>query len=457
MSGLMSKAVVISEELVRRRRQNEDRLRERNRSIPDIIPATTRDEPSPSGPIISDDEQSLDSLPDDALLPESEGDFGAGADDDDAVSPTPNNAPEGAPLSPPNTSPEGDTTPGDPPRRSYNKKVHPPPAWKRDDDGVLKRVDANFTADTGFMQRVALGKLNREMYACTLGKLDTPPEVRQLSKKKKRLNYKQYKRCLADDSRKSLNNMSVSEHCPTVAELSASPIAKYITLAANDCGYSGTAEELIVNHVHPLFLKAQSEASKEDNPRWKDAMGGDHADDYWKAMKTEIATLESMGAWEVVERSDDMNVIDSTWAFKCKRYPDGLIKKFKARFCARGDQQLEGIDFFETYAPVVQWTTVRLMLILEVLLGLKSKQGDVTAAFLHADIGEDKNVFVEMPAGFVQRDKHGKKKVLKLRCTLYGLRQSPRAFWKYMTEKLESCGMKQSDFDPCLFIGESVT
>ena len=86
-------------------------------------------------------------------------------------------------------------------------------------------------------------------------------------------------------------------------------------------------------------------------------MGGDHADDYWKAMKTEIATLESMGAWEVVERSDDMNVIDSTWAFKCKRYPDGLIKKFKARFCARGDQQLEGIDFFETYAPVVQWTT----------------------------------------------------------------------------------------------------
>ena len=53
-----------------------------------------------------------------------------------------------------------------------------------------------------------------------------------------------------------------------------------------------------------------------------------------------------------------MNVIDSTWAFKLKRYHDGLIKKFKARFCARGDQQIKGIDFFETYAPVVQWTTV---------------------------------------------------------------------------------------------------
>ena len=62
--------------------------------------------------------------------------------------------------------------------------------------------------------------------------------------------------------------------------------------------------------------------------------------------------------------------------------------------------QLEGIDFFETYAPVVQWNTVRLMLILEVLLGLKSKQGDVTAAFLHANLGKDEKVFMEMPRGF---------------------------------------------------------
>ena len=89
-------------------------------------------------------------------------------------------------------------------------------------------------------------------------------------------------------------------------------------------------------------------------------------------MEVEIFTLESIDAWEVVDRVDDMNVINSTWAFKCKRYPDGLIKKFKARFCARGDRQLEGIDFFETYAPVVQWRTIRLMFVLEVLLSLKS-------------------------------------------------------------------------------------
>ena len=59
-------------------------------------------------------------------------------------------------------------------------------------------------------------------------------------------------------------------------------------------------------------------------------------------MEVELATLESMGAWDVVNRDESMNVIDSTRAFKCKRYPDGLIKKFKAHFCARGNQQLKG-------------------------------------------------------------------------------------------------------------------
>ncbi len=136
-----------------------------------------------------------------------------------------------------------------------------------------------------------------------------------------------------------------------------------------------------------------------------------------------------------------------------------LIKsfsKFKARFCAQGDQQLEGIDFFETYAPEVQWTTIRLMFILEILLGLKSMQGDVTCAFLHADLKENEMVYIDMPMGFTQYSKNGKKTCLKLNKTLYGLRQSPRAFWKYITVKLEAWGIEQSKFDPCLFIGPNV-
>ena len=103
-------------------------------------------------------------------------------------------------------------------------------------------------------------------------------------------------------------------------------------------------------------------------------MNGQFADQYWEAAVTEIETLVIMKAWEVVERQEYMNVLRSTLAFKLKHYPYGLIKKFKASLCARGDMQLEGIYFFETYAPVVQRTSVRLMLILEVFLGLNSKQ-----------------------------------------------------------------------------------
>ncbi len=116
---------------------------------------------------------------------------------------------------------------------------------------------------------------------------------------------------------------------------------------ANYCGYSGTAKELIVAYVHSLFLKAHSAASKADNPSWREATRCKFSDEYWKAMKLKIAILENIDAWLVIDQ-DNHHVIASTWAFKCKRYPDGLIKKFKTRFCARGDQQLKGIDFFET-------------------------------------------------------------------------------------------------------------
>jgi hypothetical protein len=99
----------------------------------------------------------------------------------------------------------------------------------------------------------------------------------------------------------------------------------------------GKAEELIVTYVHPLFFKAHSAASKADNPSWREATRGKIADEYWKAMKLEISTLEAINTWSVIDRLD-YHVKASTWAFNCKRYPDGLIKKFKARFCARGDQ-----------------------------------------------------------------------------------------------------------------------
>lgn len=56
-----------------------------------------------------------------------------------------------------------------------------------------------------------------------------------------------------------------------------------------------------------------------------------------------------------------MKVLDSTWVFKCKQFPDGSVQKLKTRFCVRGDQQVERVGFFDKFPPVVQWSRIRLL------------------------------------------------------------------------------------------------
>ncbi len=110
------------------------------------------------------------------------------------------------------------------------------------------------------------------------------------------------------------------------------------------------------------------------------------------------------------------------------------MKKFKAHFYTDGDQHFGWIDFFETNDNVIQWTTVHLMLILEKLLDLASKQADVTTAFLHATLGDNEGVYAEMLLSFKQYSSNGMFKFLHLNKTLYGFCKSPHAFWRYLTE-----------------------
>ena len=107
-------------------------------------------------------------------------------------------------------------------------------------------------------------------------------------------------------------------------------------------------------------------------------------DEYWKTAYTEIKKLDEICAWDVIDRTDDINVIYSKCAYRLKisKFP---INKSKAHFCACGDQQLEGVLLFQTYALVLQWTANSVMLILEELLLFKSKQVNVTAVFLHVN------------------------------------------------------------------------
>ena len=221
-----------------------------------------------------------------------------------------------------------------------------------------------------------------------------------------------------------------------------------------------------VESWHPLILATKMDsASSADNPTWEQAMNGPDRDGYMKAAEMEIDTLRRKDTWDEVDREDWMNVLPSTWAFKCKRFPDGSVRKFKGRFCVRGDRQIEGVDFFETFSPVVNWTTVRLLLIMSVVLRLATSQADYTAAFVQSPIDKDPNwdnmteeeraqsgVYVEMPRGFRVPGK-----VLRLKRSLYGLRQSPRNFFQYLKGNLEQAGFTaMTDVDPCLFVSDKV-
>ena len=99
--------------------------------------------------------------------------------------------------------------------------------------------------------------------------------------------------------------------------------------------HSYDAEHGTLEQWHPMALAAR--ANDADTPNWNEAMNGPNAEGFWEAIRKEIETLIRMGVWEVVKREDWMKVIPTTFTLKIKRFPSGLIRKLKARFCIRGD------------------------------------------------------------------------------------------------------------------------
>ncbi len=127
-----------------------------------------------------------------------------------------------------------------------------------------------------------------------------------------------------------LNVMPIAP--PIIKYLPASPLSILITFATNNCWYSGAVTEIFVTMVHVFFLKAKSEASKEDDPNWHQAISGPFVDEYWKVAEKDISTLEEMGIWDVMEFKVDTNIIDGTWAFQCKQFTNGTVKNVKTHF-----------------------------------------------------------------------------------------------------------------------------
>jgi len=202
----------------------------------------------------------------------------------------------------------------------------------------------------------------------------------------------------------------------------------------------------------PFAFKAKA-SHDPDLPGMQEALTGEHAHKFFKAMDKEISSLEEMGTWELVERtslSTDVKVIPGTWAFRIKRKPDGSLNKFKARFCVRGDIMEMGVHYESSYSPVVGWPTIRACLLMASSLNLSTRSVDFQNAFCQAE--QRTPLHIELPPHYRAKGIEGRKMVLRLHKGLYGTVTAPKFFYEHIQAGMLSEGFRQSSSDPCLFI-----
>ncbi|GKA38963.1 putative RNA-directed DNA polymerase [Tanacetum coccineum] len=164
-------------------------------------------------------------------------------------------------------------------------------------------------------------------------------------------------------------------------------------------------------------------------------------------MKKEIHALESSGTWTLEDLPEGKRAIDLKWVYKIKYKPNGEIERYKARLVAKGFTQMEGVDYHDTFAPVVKLVTVQTILAVAVKMNWMMHRLDVNNAFLHGDLTEE--IYMKIPQGF-ERGKDTK--VCKLNKSLYGLKQASRNWYQNFTSTLNELGFKQSHADHSLFI-----
>ncbi|KAK4411317.1 Retrovirus-related Pol polyprotein from transposon RE2 [Sesamum angolense] len=174
-------------------------------------------------------------------------------------------------------------------------------------------------------------------------------------------------------------------------------------------------------------------------------------DPHWiKAMDQELQALETNGTWELTSLPPKKKTIGSRWVFKLKYNPDGSIERYKARLVAKGYNQIEGVDYFDSFSPVAKSVTVRVFLAIAVSKSWPLFQLDVNNAFLHGHLDEE--VYMDPPAGYVKAQPG---QVCKLRRSLYGLKQASRQWNLELTSRLLDFGFIQSPHDNCLFLKDS--
>ena len=168
------------------------------------------------------------------------------------------------------------------------------------------------------------------------------------------------------------------------------------------------AQALIAERIRDKSLNPESvedALSRPDAAPWK------------AAMDEEMISLRGAATWELVSLPQHRRPITAKWIFVLKYLPDGS-RKYKARFVARGFSQKEGIDYNETFAPVLKYQSLRMMLAIANERRMAVHQMDVKTAFLNGDLEEE--IYMQQPEGYVEPGKESL--VCRLKKSLYGLK-----------------------------------
>ena len=256
-------------------------------------------------------------------------------------------------------------------------------------------------------------------------------------------------------TRRAPNRLSPTALGQFVASFDTVPSQVYSSLY-NDNGLPAPLEFLSHNCIHVEDVNGNSNEiaifkasnSDPDTLSFDEAMRDDDKDEWRKAALKEIMALEEKGTWIEVDIQDvpsQETILPGTWVFRRKRTPDGTIKKFKGRYCVRGDLQ---VGDFETFAPVVAFSTVRLFLILSLKFNWCTCSIDFANAFVQAELKDP--VWIHLPRGF--RTTQTTKTCLQLKKSLYGLSVAPRLWNLHLFEAIKSLGFIQSKIDPCLMM-----
>jgi hypothetical protein len=167
-------------------------------------------------------------------------------------------------------------------------------------------------------------------------------------------------------------------------------------------------------------------------------------EEWQQAMDTEWDTLIKKNVFELTDLPPDKKAIKSKWIFKLKVNADGKVECYRARLVAKGFAQMHGVDYTETFSPVVSYPALRVLIALAAKLELKINHLDVTATFLNGELSDV--IFMEQPEGFVKRMEN---KVCLLRKAIYGLKQASKAWYDKCKGILKDLGFKSLPTEPC--------